>query len=134
MSTARRGPLLTTFAVLFALLAISNLLKPLKLAPGVGFVLFGIRLDGIPNLIAGPVFGIFLLVYATGIWAMRRRALPMGVAYAVYVVLNLVAFRLWGPQPDPPSSPLFIAAYSFVALSVSGGAAWALWLRRGELR
>jgi len=59
--------LLRAFAVLFALLSLSNLLKPFKLSPEVGFVLLGTRLSGTANAIAGPLFGIYLAVYAVGL-------------------------------------------------------------------
>jgi hypothetical protein len=45
MATGNRGPLLTTFAILFALLAVSNLLKPFQLeGPTTGFVFLGQRM------------------------------------------------------------------------------------------
>ena len=74
-----RGVTLTIFAVLFALLAISNFLKPFHLDPSVGFVFMGTKLTGAGNAVMGPLFGIILLAYAYGIWAMRQFALP--VAY-----------------------------------------------------
>ncbi len=77
-----RGPVLTVLALLFALLAVSNFAKPLELGPTPGFVLFGRRLSGTANEIIGPLFGLYLLAYATGIWRLRRWALPMGVLYA----------------------------------------------------
>ena len=45
MAAGRRGPLLTTFAILFALLALSNLLKPFQLeGETTGFVFLGQRM------------------------------------------------------------------------------------------
>lgn len=64
MAQAERGSVLTVFAVLFAILAISNFLKPLQINETTGFVLFGSRLSGMPNVIAGIVAGLYLLVYA----------------------------------------------------------------------
>jgi hypothetical protein len=128
-----RGSLLTVFAVLFVLLAISNLMKPLELNPEQGFVLFGRRLSGTPNAIAGPLFGLYLLVYAAGIWRMRRYALPMGVLYAAYVVLNLVLFTVRDPQPARHGAA-FNAVYGVVAIGVSAGAAALLARRREALR
>ena len=76
MPKTPRGGALTVFAICFALLAISNLLKPLQIGGDrTGFVLLGTRLSGIPNDIVGPLFGIFLAVYAYGIWNMRRFAM-----------------------------------------------------------
>lgn len=63
MAQVERGNILTVFAVLFAILAVSNLLKPLQLNESTGFVLFGSRLSGMPNTIAAIVAGLYLLVY-----------------------------------------------------------------------
>jgi hypothetical protein len=60
----KRAPVLSTsFAVMFALLALSNLSKPLS-GGRAGFVFFGIKTAGVANAILGPAFGIFLLIYA----------------------------------------------------------------------
>jgi hypothetical protein len=48
-----------------------------------------VKTHGISNAIPGPAFGLLLVVYALGIWRMRRRALPIADAYAAYVILNL---------------------------------------------
>ncbi|MEO2137626.1 MAG: hypothetical protein ABGY28_09255, partial [bacterium] len=64
MTEAGRDKTLRVFALLFGLLAISNFLKPLQLSPDVGFVLFGTRLEGSANAIAGPAFGLYLAAYA----------------------------------------------------------------------
>ncbi len=135
MSGDRRGRALSTFAVLFAILAISNLLKPLRLfGSQTGFVLLGHRLSGTANAVFGPLFGAYLLVYAAGIWRLRRYALPMGYTYAAYVVVNLVCFSLFGP-PQPPGmgSVIFGLMYAGVAIGVSGGAAYLLAQRRDVL-
>ena len=129
----RRGPALTTFAVLFGLLAVSNLLKPLQIGGArTGFVFFGQRLSGTPNAILGPLFGLYLLVYAVGIWRLRRFALPMAYAYAAYVIANLVAFTVRG-EPEPGMRPFFGIVYAAVAIGVSGGAALLLARRKADL-
>ena len=88
MNDPDRGPLPTFLAVLFGLLAISDLTKPLQASFGAGlrpgFVLFGHRLSGTANAVVGPLFGLYLFVYAAGIWRMRRWAVPMGAVYAAY--------------------------------------------------
>ncbi len=114
--------LLRVFAVLFGLLAVSNFLKPLQLGADVGFVLFGQRLTGTANTIAGPIFGLYLLVYAVGIWRMKRYALPMAYAYAIYVVVNLTMWTYRMPE-GADTSLAFSIAYMTVAIGVSGGAA-----------
>jgi hypothetical protein len=84
----RRDRVLTTLAVLMALLAVSDLFKPIGQAaqPGgsAGLVFFGTRLHGLANAILGPLFGLFLAVYAWALWNRRRIAVPIAVAYGAY--------------------------------------------------
>src|SRR6516165_4082957 len=89
MADSRRGPVLTTFAVLFSMLAISNFSKPFHLSSDVGFVFFGIKTHGVANAVLAPAFGLMLAVYAIGIWRMRRWVLPIAWGYAAYVIVNL---------------------------------------------
>lgn len=134
MVDSKRDTTLTVFAVLFAILAVSNLLKPFQLVGDqTGFVFFGTRLTGTANAIAGPLFGIYLLTYTAGIWNMKRYALPMAVAYAVYVVLNLVLFPIFTPSPDTAGYMLFSVVYAVIAIGVSAGAAVALSRRKADL-
>lgn len=123
---------LKMFAGLFALLAVSNLLKPLQLSDDIGFVLLGQRLDGTANMVAGPLFGIFLAIYAAGIFRLKRYALPMGMAYAGYVILNLVMWNFRMPE-GAESTLLFGLAYTSVAVGVSSGAAYLLWRNQDTL-
>lgn len=127
---ARRGPVLTTFAVLFVLLAISNISKPLS-GGRAGFVFLGTKTTGVANAILGPAFGIFLLVYAVGIWRQKRWAVPMGWAYAAYVPINLVLFTI--KTPESWQSPVFGLVYAAIALGVSWGSAIMLTRRRTRL-
>lgn len=128
-----RGKALTVFAILFAILGVSNALKPIEAGATQGFVLFGHRLSGTPNLIAGPVFAVLLWTYAAGIWGLRRWALPLGCAYAAYVIVNLIAFMAVAPDAPDASRLGFIVAYAVVAIGVSSGAAYLLYQRRDEL-
>jgi hypothetical protein len=133
MAAGRRGPLLTTFAILFALLALSNLLKPFQLeGPSTGFVFLGQRMTGLSNAVLGPLFGVYLAVYAYGIIRMRRFAVRMGQAYAAYVVLNLV---LWNVRHENPLEIGVVlgVVYFVVAIGVSAGAAVMLTRRASEL-
>jgi len=136
MNKPDRGPLLTTLALLFGLLAVSDLAKPLEASLGgglrPGFVLFGHRLSGPANAVVGPLFGLYLLVYAAGIWRVRRWALPMGVVYAAYVIVNLILFTLRDPEPIR-EGVLFGAIYALVAIGVSWGAVWLLSQQRDVL-
>ncbi|HYB90505.1 MAG TPA: hypothetical protein VEC38_05610 [Candidatus Binataceae bacterium] len=132
MDQAKRGVALTIFAAAFMLMAISNFSKPFHYVPTLGFVFFGTRLSGIANDIVGPLFGLFLLIYGLGIWRMRRYALPMGYAYAAYVILNLIIYNVkHGGMPEFPLAGQL--AYIAVAVGVSSGAAILLSLRRADL-
>jgi len=133
MKTAPRGPLLTTCATLFALLAVSNLLKPFQLeGPTTGFVFLGERTSGAWNTLLGPLFGLYLAVYAYGIFRMKRLALPMAQAYAVYVLVNLVAWNVRQEHPFEIGVLLGIA-YFVVAVGVSAGTALILRSRANDL-
>src|SRR5262245_58203146 len=114
MVEASRSQMFTIFAVLFTLLAVSNLLKPFQIGgEQTGFVLFGQRLSGTANTIAGPLFGFYLLVYAYGIWKKKRFVIPMSHAYALYVVLNLLLFM--GKNAHPPGVRYLISGVVYSA-------------------
>jgi hypothetical protein len=133
---APRGRLLTTAAVLFALLGVSDLVKPLQLlGDRTGMVLFGRRLAGTANAVWGPLFGVFLLAYATAIWRMRRAALHMGRAYAAYVLVNLALFPFRTPAPPDAGmgERVFGLVYAVFAIGVSAGTAVALGRRQADL-
>jgi hypothetical protein len=134
MAAANRGRALTIFAVLFGILAISNALKPLQFGgEQTGFVFFGQRLSGTANTLMGPLFGAYLLAYAYGIWNMRRFALPMSHAYALYVILNLILFSMRNPKPPGTGYVIFGIVYAVVASGVSLAAAILLTQRKTEL-
>ena len=131
-----RDRVLTTLAVLMGIMAISNLWKPIAqmMSPdsSAGFVFFGNRLHGVANAIIGPLFGCLLAAYACGVWAMRRWVVPIALAYAAYVPVNLVLFAM---NPPPGSGgAVFGAIYAIVAIGVSGGGAWYLHTHRHQLR
>ena len=132
-----RGIALTIFAILFALLAISNFSKPIPTGgpPGQkGFVFLGTRTSGTANLILGPTFGIILAAYAFGISRLKRYALPIGYAYLAYVVLNLILFTLKNPEfRGNGGNPLFGLLYSAIAIGVPLASAILLTRRRAEL-
>jgi hypothetical protein len=136
MADTRRGQALTVCAVLFGMLAVSNFLKTVRLTSDTGFVFFGHRLTGTPNAVAGVAFGVFLLIYASGIWRLKRYALTMGYAYAAYVVLNLVLFNFYGPKPPDAGVgyAIFGLVYAAIAIGVSSGAVYLLKQREAMLR
>src|SRR6266404_5302591 len=118
--------------VLFCLLAVSNFTKFLEMSPHQGFMLFGMRQHGTPNLVFGWLFGLYLQVYGIGVLRMRAYALPMGVAYAAYVVLNLILFTIRMPE-EAFARPIFGLVYIIVAVGVSGGAVYLLSKNRHAL-
>ncbi|MFN2377355.1 MAG: hypothetical protein ABR538_12515 [Candidatus Binatia bacterium] len=124
--------LLRSFALLFALMALSNALKPFAYTSEVGFVFLGERLAGMPNTIAAVTFAAILATYAAAIWSERRLALKIGVAYAAYVIVNLVLWTV--RKPEGADAPLIYALpYLVSAIGVSSGSAWLLWKHRGRL-
>lgn len=133
MANNSRGPLLTTFAVLFAVLAISNFSKPLHLDPNAGFVFFGMKTNGLANVILGPAFGLMLILYAVGIWRMRRWVMPIAGGYAGYVILNLLLFSIRNVGSRNQASAGFMLVYIVIAVGVSAGSAILLYRRRAEL-
>jgi len=126
-----RGALLTIFAIAFALMALSNFTKPLKMSPNVGFVFFGYKLSGIANDIVGPIFGIILALYAYGIWMMRRFALPLAHFYVTYVVLNTLMFTIRNREAMPPLYGWII--YVIIGVGVPLWSAIILTQRKAEL-
>ncbi len=135
MADSRRGGGLTTLAILFAILALTDILKPLHLeGPTTGLVFFGKRLSGTPDAILGPMLGIILLTYAAGIWRMRRYAMYLGYAYAIYVTINLVLFSARNPPPASQSEMIFDIVYIILALAFSWGAAMLLNRHKVDLR
>jgi hypothetical protein len=133
--TARndQGPariLLRSFALLFALMALSNAIKPFAYAADVGFIFFGHRLEGAANTIVALLFSGLLATYAAGIWLEMRYALPLGIAYAGYVILNIVLWNKYSPK-EATAPFIYAIAYLVGAIGVSSGAALLLW-RQGR--
>ena len=124
--------MLRVCGVLFCVLGVSNLLKFLEFDSHTGFMLFGMRQRGLPNLVFGWLFGLYLLIYGIGVYRMRAWALPMGMAYVVYVVLNLVLFTIRMPD-EAWARPIFGLVYTVVAIGVSGGAVYLLRKNRPQL-
>ncbi len=134
MAESRRGGALTTLAILFAILAITDVLKPFHLeGPTTGLVFFGKRLSGTPDAILGPALGIILLIYAAGIWRMRRYALYLGYAYAIYVTINLALFSARNPPPPSQGEMIFGIVYIILALALSWGTAILLSRHKSDL-
>jgi tryptophan-rich sensory protein len=134
MGESKRGALLTTIAILFGFLAITDLAKPLKLeGPTTGLVFFGIRQSGMANAILGPMMGLILLFYAAGVWRMRRYAMMLGWLYAAYVIVNLVLYTQLNPPAKTSGELVFGIAYMVLAIAITVGTAITLTRRRAEL-
>lgn len=116
-------------AVLFALLAVSNASKSLQWLrnPAMGgIVLLGRRIEGlVPNVLLGGLMAVLLGTYA---WSLRRRsplAVPLSIAYAFWVPLNLALFWYFATGPNLP--PLAAAA-AYFAVAIGGSVGTALWV------
>ena len=134
MADSRRGGTLSALAVLFGVLGVTDILKPFHLEGATtGLVFFGQRLSGAADAILAPALGIILLYYAAGIWRMRRYALYLGYAYAVYVTLNLVLYQMRNPPPATQAEKIFGFVYVILALAFSWGTAIILSRRKAEL-
>lgn len=137
MSAAARGRALTLLAVVLALLAVSDFLKPLRLeGADTGLVFLGRRLTGTAGLVAGLGVGTYLAIYAAGVWGMHRWALGMAWGYAVYVTVNLVLFPFRTPQPPDAGVGYAVFGIVYTLLAIGGAVACALLLgrRSAELR
>ena len=134
MGESKRGALITALAILFAILAITDILKPLHLeGPTTGLVFFGTRQSGMANAILGPLMGLILLAYAAGMWRMRRYAVIIGWLYAVYVVLNLALYVKLNPTAKTQGEMVFGVVYMVLAIAMTVGTASILTSRRAEL-
>ena len=132
MAQKSRGITLTIFAILFVLLAISDFAKPLSHSAGVGFVFLGTRLTGTPNAILGPLFGFLLLVYAYGIWTMRRWAVPVAYIFTGWVILNTVLYSMKNRDAPQPSVAVAIGSIA-IGIGVPLATAILLTRRRADL-
>lgn len=116
---------LTLCGILFCLLAVSNFLKPLEIEAHQGFVFFGQRQRGLPNLLLAPLAGLFLAVYGSAVLRRKSYALPLGRIYAAYVIVNLVLFTI-RMSDEALARPIFGLVYAVVAIGVSSGCAFVL--------
>ena len=117
---SQRGIFLTVMAVLLVVAAISDFTKVFQHAHAdhLGLVILGHRFTRrLANVTLGPLFGLFLLSYAYGIWNMRAWVIPGALLYAFYVPANEVLF--WSLHQLPPPTISFIVFYLFVSLTTS---------------
>ena len=107
---------LRVLAVLIGLRALTDVFKPF--GAGSGLVFFGAFLTGAPEALLGPLVGLYMLVYAYGMWAMRRFALPMGTAYAIYVLINIVLFPILHDLPQGMNASAY-AAFAVIGVGLT---------------
>jgi hypothetical protein len=110
---------LKAFALLLFARALSNFRKPF--ADTVGFVFFGVVLEGLPNLILSPLFGIYMLVTGWAIWTRHRLALPLAIGYAAYVSISIPLFHLFNPTGGS-----FTLVFTIAVIALPWGAVWLL--------
>ena len=117
---------MTTFrkvlAVLITLRAATNFGKPFT--AGSRFVVFGHLLGGVFTSIVAPAVGIYMLIYAYGLWQGASWAKPVGIAYALWATANVVLFPVFEPLPGGFGLP----AYMLFAVPGIVGPWLAVWL------
>ena len=141
---SKRGGFLTVMPILLALVAIEDVLKPFgrqepttpasflpRIHPDI--VVLGVRHTGSGVAILGPLVGAVLVLYAIGIWRMKRYAVAVAWIYAAYVILNLTLFTIRNPPPPTRGEMIFGIVYSIGAIVVTVGTAIALTRRRADL-
>lgn len=117
-------------ALLIALRALTNVFKPI--GAGSGLVFFGNMLSSGATAIMAPALGIYMLIYAYGMYDRRQYALRMGIIYTIFVIFNVFLFPVFEPMPGGWG----MGAYSLFGIVAIGGAAfaaWLLWIQRDEL-
>lgn len=120
---------LKAFALLLFLRALSNFRKPF--ADTVGFVFFGVVLDGLANLIVSPLFGAYMLITAWAIWTNHRLALPLAVGYAAYVSVSIPLFHAFNPATGTAAAMAFTLIFTIAIVGMPWGVVWLLRRERG---
>lgn len=133
-NAGKRGSFLTVMAVLFAVLALSDLTKVLQhhRSPNFGLVVFGVRQTSVaPNVALGALFAMLLASYAYGLWRMRKWVVPLSFIYAFYVPSNEILFwflRFKGAMPNGAGTESLGFRVAYIAISLGGALGTALYL------
>ena len=117
MTTLRK-----VIAVLLVLRASTNFPKPFS--ETARFVVLGHLMGGLWSHVVAPLFGVAMLVYAWGLWKARPWALPVGIAYAIWATVNVVAFPLVEGVPER-FSPWMYGLFAVPGVVVPWLAVWA---------
>jgi len=112
MAERSGGTVLTIFAILFGLLALSNFLKPFL--HDANLVFLGSKTTGVANVVLSILFGILLAAYAYGIWTMRKFALAIAYFFFPWVVLNTILFRV----KNHPTGQHPVAGFAILAIGL----------------
>ena len=123
---AKRGVILSLYAVLIVGLAVFDLIRPLSTHH---YMYFGWRPSAVQTAILVLAINSVNLIYALGIWQMRRWALPMGCVYAAAVVLNIVDFLLGRYALLSPD----LIVSMIVAIALACGSVILLYRRKASL-
>jgi hypothetical protein len=129
VDSPRRRGLPDAMAILFGLLALSNASKALQWLrnPALGgIVLLGRRIEGVvPNLLLGGLLAAFLAAYALALWRRSTGAIPLSIAYALWVPMNLALFWYFKTGTEVP--PVAVIA-GYFAVAIGGSVGSALWV------
>jgi hypothetical protein len=131
MAERSRGTVLTIFAILFGLLALSNFMKPFL--HDANFVFLGTKTTGTANLVLSMLFGILIAAYAYGIWTMRKFALAIAYFFFPWVVLNTILFAMKNPPKGNHPGLVVMILTLGIGLGVPLASLIILHRRRAEL-
>ena len=110
-------------AILIVVRAATNFGKPFSATAR--FVVLGHLMGGLWTSLFAPLFGVAMLVYAFGLWHARPWARPLGIAYAVWATINVIAFPLIEGVPER-FEPWMYAVFAVPGLLVPWLAVWLL--------
>ena len=80
----------------------------------------------------GPLFGVLLVIFAYGIWTMRRYALPAAYIFTGWVIVNTVLYsHIYRSAPQPPLSSAIL--YTAIGIGVPLATAIILTRRQADL-
>jgi hypothetical protein len=123
---------LRLLAVLIGIRGLTNFAKPFGF--GTAFVFFGTMVTGTAGHVLAVLFGVLLVVYAWGAWHLRRFATPMAIVYSIFVALNVPLFVIVNHIPNEPRVWVGGIVFLLIAVGVTAGSAYLLYVHRNELR
>ena len=103
--------------------SLTNFAKPF--VTGSRFVVAGRLYGGVVSTVGAPLFGVFMLIYAAGLWSARPWARPVSIAYAVWATVNVVLFPLLEGVPER-FAPWMYLLFAVPGIVIPWAAAWCL--------